>query len=217
MNNLKFLEAFRNQKIGNFELNEINYNTYNGGELILTSGKLVACDPLVNPDSDPFDIILAPGRYSVILSVAHFQKNNDQRVAYAMLCVNQATPVRWEVARTDNQDENLGLLSEGEIFGYAVDSGTGCFMDAKAGEIINDSIYSAYLKKTRIEDLTYKIECELKKNYRPTWDWANVCIDSSTQANIIAFHSGWGDGIYATYLGYDKNNNIVNVITDFNL
>ncbi|GBE95529.1 DUF4241 domain-containing protein [Nostoc cycadae] len=215
MDYIKFVQAFQNQQVASSEPNEIIFNTYNIGELVLTSGRLVACDPLVNPDREPFKVTLTPGRYPVILSVAHLQKNNDRRVAYAMLCISQQTPVRWEMATTCDEYENLSLLAEGEIFGYGVDSGTGCFMDADAAEIINESMYSAYSTKTRAEDLTYQIECELQKNYSDTWAWANICVNSSTQANVIAFHSGWGDGTYPTYFGYDATNNIVNVITEF--
>ncbi|WP_375493609.1 DUF4241 domain-containing protein [uncultured Nostoc sp.] len=214
MDSLKFVRAFKNGQISDSEFSEIIFTPHNVGELVLTSGRLVACDPLVNPDSDPFKVTLIPGRYSVILSIAHIQNNNDRRVAYAMLCLSQQTPVRWEIATSANEDEDLSSFSQEESFGYPVDSGTGCFMDADAAQIINDSIYSA---KARAENWNYQIECTLKKNYSPTWDWANICVDSSTQVNVIAFHSGWGDGIYPTYFGYDAKNNIVNVITDFSL
>ncbi|MBE9105062.1 DUF4241 domain-containing protein [Nostoc cf. edaphicum LEGE 07299] len=59
------------------------------------------------------------------------------------------------------------------------------------------------------------IQDELRKNYRPTWDWTNICIDKSTQLNIIAFSSGYGDGIYPTYFGYDTEDKIVNIVTEF--
>jgi hypothetical protein len=29
------------------------------------------------------------------------------------------------------------------------------------------------------------------------------------------FKSGWGDGFYATYIGYDKAGNICRLVTDF--
>jgi hypothetical protein len=29
------------------------------------------------------------------------------------------------------------------------------------------------------------------------------------------FKSGWGDGFYATYIGYDKSGNICRLVTDF--
>ena len=46
-------------------------------------------------------------------------------------------------------------------------------------------------------------------------EWANMCVDDSTQANVIAFDSGGGDGIYPTYFGYDAEDDIVCVVTDF--
>ncbi|MBE8964717.1 DUF4241 domain-containing protein [Nostocales cyanobacterium LEGE 12452] len=42
-----------------------------------------------------------------------------------------------------------------------------------------------------------------------------MCIDKSTQLNIIAFSSGYGDGIYPTYFGYDTEDKIVNIVTEF--
>jgi hypothetical protein len=47
--------------------------------------------------------------------------------------------------------------------------------------------------------------------------WANLTVDPTTGANIIAFSSGEGDGGYATYVGYDNNNAIVCFTTDFAL
>ena len=39
---------------------------------------------------------------------------------------------------------------------------------------------------------------EMEKTYRDTWDWLNLPMG---EANVIAFHSGLGDGLYATYAG----------------
>jgi hypothetical protein len=63
MDYLKFVRAFENGQISDSELNKIIFTPHNVGELVLTSRKLVACDPLVNPDSDPFKVTLIPGRY----------------------------------------------------------------------------------------------------------------------------------------------------------
>ncbi|GAC1458493.1 MAG: hypothetical protein NVS2B14_01350 [Chamaesiphon sp.] len=57
----------------------------------------------------------------------------------------------------------------------------------------------------------------LTENSKSTWDWADMCVSQETQGNIIAFSSGWGDGVYPTYLGYDAENNIAKVVTDFDL
>jgi hypothetical protein len=45
--------------------------------------------------------------------------------------------------------------------------------------------------------------------------WANVVLDSTTGANIVAFDSGYGDGIYASFFGYDAQDRPVCLITDF--
>jgi hypothetical protein len=47
------------------------------GELVLTTGNVVACDPFVFPETLPFAVHVPPGRYSVIVSVATFADNND--------------------------------------------------------------------------------------------------------------------------------------------
>jgi hypothetical protein len=207
-------QAFQPQQKLTTPLGHITFGQYQVGELVLNSGKLVACDPLVFPDSEPFTASLPPGRYPVILSVAHIHKKkeqkHDERVAYAMLRLSQKTIVRWEMATRPGQ--TLSTLEEGEIFGYGVDSGTGCFMDEEAAQIIDESIYSTGAYE---ESLINRLEGELEKNYRPTWDWAVLCVNQKNQANVIAFHSGWGDGIYASYLGYDSENKIASVVTDF--
>lgn len=207
-----FLQYFQNFKILlNSKLGEVIFTPCKIGKLVLTSGKLVACDPLTLADSEPFTINFLPGFYPVVLSVAHIQKNNAQRVAYAMLCLSEQTPVRWEMATKLNED--ISSLKEGEFFGYGVDSGIGCFMDADAAQIIDDSIYA----ETEEEILIYQLSERLEQNKCRTWCWADMRVDEGSQANVIAFSSGWGDGIYATYFGYDPEDNIVCVVTDFNL
>lgn len=181
------------------------------GNIVLTSGKVVACDPFIDLEADPFTANLAPGCYPVVLSVAHIQKNNDRRVAYAMLRLSERTPIRWEMATRHGED--LSSLKEGERFVYGVDTGTGCFVDADTVQIITDK----WETETGEEEFADQLEEALEKNYSPTWDWAVLTVDNSTNANIIAFKSGWGDGFYASYFGYDAEDNIVNLITDFDL
>jgi hypothetical protein len=180
---------------------------HNLGDLVLTSGKLVACDAFIFDYINPFTISLPPGHYPVILTIAHIPNNHDQRVAYATLRLREETPVHWQMAVSADQD--LNSLEVGEIFGYGVDTGTGCFMDYDVNQMLNNL--------TEIEPFINQLQADLQKTYIDTWDWANICLDKSTQANIIAFSSGWGDGLYATYFGYDADNNLVCVVTDFNV
>jgi hypothetical protein len=104
-------------------------------------------------------------------------------------------------------------LKKEQLLGYSVDSGTGCFMDAEAADILDNSIYA----EAEEDVLVYKLGDLLEENQSRTWCCANMCLNSYTKVNVIAFSSGWGDGIYTTYLGYDKEGNIVCFATDFNL
>ncbi|MBD2314157.1 DUF4241 domain-containing protein [Desertifilum sp. FACHB-1129] len=210
MNKPDFLKAFQpGQKLIS-RLGHMTLTSYQLGHLILTSGKLVACDPLVFPGTDPFDVQFKPGHYPVILSVAHNSKDDNITVAYAMLRLSEQIPVKWELATKFG--ENLSTLSENEVFGYGVDSGTGCFMDADTSQIIVDQCWEA---ETYEESLTCKLEETIEENYSLGYNWANLCVDDSTQANVIAFDSGVGDGFYASYFGLDIEGCIVAVVTEF--
>lgn len=210
MDTIQFAKALEGEKLSTSTGN-ITFTTHYLGELVLTSGKLVACDPLAFSNSESFQKPLPTGKYPVFLIVAHYPKNNDERVVYAMISISEQTPIKWELAICS--DEELNSLSEDNILGYPVDSGVGCFMDLDAVQIIDDSIYYAYSTKT--QDLIDQLQDELRKNYSSTWEWANMCINESTNLNIVAFSSGSGDGIYPTYFGYDSEDNIVNIVTEF--
>jgi hypothetical protein len=138
---LDFLKFFQAEYSLNTKFGEVIFTPFKVGELVLTSGKLVASDPLPSPDSEPFPANFLPGSYPVILSIAHIlENNNDRRVAFAMLCLSEQTPVRGEMATLAG--EELSSLEEGEFFDYAVGSGTGCFVDADVAEIMDESIYA---------------------------------------------------------------------------
>jgi len=176
------------------------------GELVTPTGKIVACDPLVFPETSAFTVELSPGRYPVSLSVAHF--NTDQRVAYASLLIKEGRVHHWEIALLPGQD--VASLEPEEIFCYGVDAGIGCFMDLKASQAFAERMNDD-------EDYAEALTAELDKTYVHTWSWANLEIDTETNANLIVFSSGWGDGCYASYFGFDEAHNPMILVTDFGL
>ena len=173
------------------------------GELVLSTGQVVACDPLVYPDTKPFHATLPPGRYPVIASVASFVRNSDRRIAYALLQLSEQQPVRWELATLAGQD--ISSLEEGQLFGYSVDAGTACFMDVDA---------AAGLQRRFDADRGY-VESLIQDFL--SHEELNVTLNPFTGANAITFASGWGDGFYASYWGYDARDNTVCLVTDFAL
>jgi hypothetical protein len=171
------------------------------GDLSLPTGQLVACDPFVFTELEPFTLPLPRGKFPVILSVA--QIATDQRVAFASIRFGPRAPVAWDMLTVGDQDTSA--LEENEFFGYPVDAGTGCFIDRSAGRIFND--------RMREDDGFYEtMIAEMQKTYRHTWSWLDMRFGD---ANLVAFSSGYGDGIYATYAGFDADGEVPIVVTDF--
>ncbi|MGA9174056.1 MAG: DUF4241 domain-containing protein [Thermoactinomyces sp.] len=167
------------------------------GILSVPSGKIVACDPLVFPEQEPFSLEVKPGQYPVYLNIVHFNPEH-QRVAYAILRFNSNLPVRWKMATLQGKDVNT--LKENEIFGYGVDAGTGCFMDAEAAKILAGREDGHEFYEQVIE---------------PVYDeWADIPLNEDG-LNMILFRSGWGDGFYASYWGFDENDEVACLVTDF--
>jgi hypothetical protein len=182
------------------------------GELVVTSGHILACDPMFLFEIPPFADIVPPGRYPVVLSVAALP-SGDQRVACALLRLSERAAVRWEMATPRGQ--TLSALTAGEVFGYPVDFATGCFTDADAPATLEAN----EAKRTDVADESKQFYDRLDdmqdKTYLPTWSWADLIVDETTGANIIAFSSGFGDGFYTSYWGYDAADQRVALVTDF--
>lgn len=47
--------------------------------------------------------------------------------------------------------------------------------------------------------------------------WANVRPDADREENIICFRSGFGDGSYPSFFGFDANGQVCQLVTDFGL
>lgn len=134
------------------------------------------------------------------------ESKTDQRVAFAIVNISSETPARWEMLTVGNQ--NVFELKEDEIFGYGVDSGTGSFMDVSASRTLLEKL-SAH------DQIAPALMEEMEKTYRNTWSWLNA--EFGNNSNMLAFSSGFGDGVYASYVGYTTEGKIAKVITDFSV
>ena len=174
------------------------------GLLELPSGEIVATDPLVYPEAAPFERTVSAGNYPVY--IYKYQERN----AFAELRFSEKEVVSWELATVPGEDPST--LEEGELFGYGVDTGLGCFMDETTamdfdkllmdaeGMYFDDVLYDLmYTEESDFED-------ELVLNHRP-WE--------GRSENVMIFESGWGDGFYASYWGLDADGEVVTLVTDF--
>lgn len=187
-------------------IGRVTLGTRPAGSLTLTSGRVVACDPLAAHESEPFTRAAPAGTFPVTLSVAHFE-DGDRRVAGAMVRFGAGAPASWEMALREGDD--LSELGEDEVFGYTADSGTGCFMDDDTARLVLDHMDA--------DGLAGALDAELERTFENTWSWANVEFDPETRANLVAFSAGVGEGHYASYFGLDAAGSAVCLVTDFSL
>ena len=190
----------------NFTFTDTTNNKYDFyvadiGKLKIVDGKIIACDPLLYNNDLPFTANFPVGHFPVQLAVAKI--NSDERVGFSRIIFSSENPLRWSIAVCEGQ--RIEDLETDDIFGYGVDAGMGAFMDISGGkEYINFLLEQ--------QDNYEIIIAELEKTYKDTWSWL---LWDKNNCNVAMFSSGWGDGLYATYIGYDTNNNICRLVTDF--
>jgi len=97
-----------------------------------------------------------------------------------------------------------------DVFGYPVDSGTGSFIDAEAAALLR--------QRLQAEDGFNQIIIDgMEKTYVHTWSYASVRPAVRYEGNCVVFSSGWGDGLYASYFGYSAADDVVCLVTDFDV
>jgi len=183
------------------------------GELDLRSGRLVLADPLYTPfDLQPLDLPLAPGRYTVDLAVAD-TGSSGRRIALARLVLSDAPIVRWSLAHEVGADPTT--LSGDQILGYPVDSGTGGFLDQAAFEAQaradgDDADASGWA--TRTDRWVAAGEANAQALGIP---YGLAIIEQTDAGGLAIFSTGWGDGYYASWVGFDARDRPVVIVTDF--
>lgn len=196
---------FKEKKIGEMEIDVLNI-----GEINLPTGEILACDPLVDlEDAKTFIQRVSIGKYPVKIAVVPSKEYGD-RYACVKVEFSKNKPVVYELAVT-GVEENMDEAKEDEFYGFGVDAGMGCVVDKKAQEE-----YIKYWEKlveeeeadNPFDDIFDDLLAESAKKYpkyqREYGDWANWTIPN-TDVNIPIFTSGWGDGYYPCYFGYDKD------------
>jgi len=178
------------------------------GVFPVPSGRIIACDPIMFGNLDPFRRSIKPGAYPLRLLIAHYD-GGDQRIAAAVLVLDYTElPTEWELATTEGQDVND--LGADDIFGYPVDSGTAGFLDLEALDALETAMD---------DDLEYfqRIVDDMEETYRHTRSWALHPVKGAPDLCVAAFSSGLGDGIYPSYWGLNSRREPLWLITEFGL
>ncbi|MBR8701688.1 hypothetical protein IX317_001486 [Fusobacterium sp. DD29] len=195
---------FTEKKIGEMEVDTLEI-----GNLDLPTGDILACDPLIELDCAKTFIQRTPvGKFPIKICVVPSETYGD-RYACVKVEFNKNKPVVYELAVTGNE-RGMDEASEDEFYKFGVDAGMGCVADKKSQEE-----YIKYWKKLEeekeadnpyndiFEELLEESFKKFPKYQRDGGDWANWIIPN-TELNIPIFASGWGDGDYPCYFGYDE-------------
>lgn len=186
--------------------------TYEAGEIHISSGFIVASDPLISPDHSAFTQEFPKGSFPV-----HIYKETESNcVAYSEIVFDKnKIAENWKLALSDGQ--NLKDLKDEEIYGYLVESGMGSFMDKETQNALNQLEKDLFNQKG---DLFMGIYEEF---FHSHFFNENGAVDQFSilkpyqdkKENIVAFETGYGEGFYATYIGYSKDNQVVKLISEF--
>ena len=206
---------FTEKVIGNREVDVLDI-----GAVHFPSGTIFACDPLVElEDTPPFIQTIPAGTYPVKICVVPSEKYGD-RYACVKVEVSREKPVRHELGMVGN--ENLdAALGDDDYFGFGVDAGMGCIAD-----IQTQAAFKTYWAKRLEEDPDIDpyndLFCDLleenaqahPKYQGDCGDWLNWTVPD-TDCNLPIFASGWGDGYYPVYFGYDAKGEVCAVYVRF--
>ena len=172
------------------------------GNLKVSSGYLVACDPgHIDEYGIPFTQLFPKGEFPVQLAIAKVQY--EETIAFARVKFSDEPVVKWEFALQKGQQQVP--LGGRKKHGYSVDLGIGMFADNDAAKAID---------KTNMTSFDHELYQQMDKNYRNDWKYK---LYSFGKYNLAAFTSGLGDGYYATYVGLDAKGQPCRLLTDFGL
>jgi hypothetical protein len=159
---------------------------------IVHDGILVACDPF-SGSPEAFARRFPAGAHAVEALVQRANKN--EMIALARVVFSPAVPVTFELATRG--DEDVRMLAPGQHFGYGVDAGTACF--AASEDLVDDN-----------DDLAAQFEADRRIGWRTARGHPR-----GAGHGVVAFSSGYGDGIYSSYVGLDAAGTPVCLVTDF--
>ena len=188
------------------------------GQCDLPSGKVLVCDPftyLFNKDYRPFFLTAPVGSYSTEVWVVKADGVDRDRYAAVRLRFSDKQPVAFYEALADDVD--LSTLEQGYFIGFGVDSGMCCICDEKVRQLACDWL-DKWKKEHPDEDEADYFNELFKESYAkyPEYqseggDWLNWNIPG-TDYHVPILSSGFGDGSYPVFWGFDRNGDICQLL-----
>lgn len=181
------------------------------GKIYFSTGVIIACDPLITNDMPAFEQTFPKGDFQVLVH----KERESNCVAYVEIVFEEQEIVEWKMAT--RAGENTEVLKEGEIFGYTVESGMGSFMDVETQNSLNQLEETLFQRKAADFMGIYEefFHDHFFDENGAIDQYAFLKPDEEKPGTIFAFETGYGEGFYASYIGYDKNSQPVKLVTEF--
>lgn len=190
------------------------------GKINCPTGKIIVADPLAYLPSNKFcpvlDIQISAGEYPVEVAIC---RSNEigVRMCTARLKIKQSDAVVYKLANPTKESAAF-TGKDGVLSGFPVDAGLISFCDEQVGKEYKDFIdawykdnpngnhyddYFAYFFKESDEQLP-----QYQREGGDFIEWENP----NTKNKLVMVASGFGDGFYQSYWGYDSDNEICELI-----
>lgn len=192
------------------------------GKVDVTSGHVVVADPLcyiaMGKYMPTLEQEIPNGTYTADISVC-ITPQAGMRICTARLKIKNTKAVRYELAKPVPETA-ANVSKNGEIWtGYPVDAGMTGFIDAKGADKMGkwiDNWHKQNKDKNHYDDYFAAIFAESYSKF-PEYqreggdfiEWTNP----DTNEKMVMISSGFGDGFYQCFWGYDENGEICELVT----
>lgn len=189
------------------------------GDLLVPSGRLVACDPFVflAPNDMPF-IVVPRGKFPVVVTLVDVSEKQDRshiREAYASIVFSAGVEAYRKAIPLAKDGEERPEPVDDSYIGFGVDAGTACFVDESViGPCMPDpeTWYESIFENERPDCWFKQMDdpAQIRKGI------ANIVLPLAKNCeNLILFHSGWGDGLYPVIGSFDAADKLLAAHVDF--
>ena len=190
------------------------------GQIDCPTGQIVIADPLAYLPSRQFSPVLAEsvptGTYSVDVSICR-QQEIGLRICTARLKIKDSKVVTYKKA-TATKETAIQLKDGGTIEGFPVDAGMICFCDAEEAEKYRKFIDKWYVENADGNHYDDYFAAYFAESYEkmPAYQREGgdfiVWTNPDTGNRMIMIASGFGDGFYNSYYGYDGDGELCEII-----
>ena len=190
------------------------------GEIEFPTGDILVRDPLVwlNRDEKAYLTSVQRGKYRIETLVVKLEEDHYRYALSRVRFTENVPKIYYEALKGD---ENLDDVDGDSIFGFNVDAGLATIVDVATRNAycdFKDKWYAENPDKNIYDDFFTEVfanNAEENPNYqREGGDWINFKLPNS-ELSIPMIQSGFGDGRYPVYFGYDENGELCDLVVEY--